>query len=514
MMEHIRLIGDLDRFETVAHALIDHGFSDFLLESKLLPKISWFDSLLLSKTKQGSVGERLRKVAETLGSSTVLLAHYLSWRMDLVPYHVAKELEKATIKTTATFQDIPHLLRKKYNLKADSFKESALFIQANGSHNGTNVCVTLRKTGVDKQLKRDIAVLQSIALAAKENQATHHIDFEQVLKDFSQYADEMMNLSTHAKRLGSLKSLHLTRAQRLHPESKYHIITTPKIFESNPALLVVECDGLSITDVKPVLKSKVKSHIMLESVSHSLFVQAFVEGTFLSHLENIKIRDDGTLYVDEPTWAVTLAPAKRILLADIVLHTITKNAQSIVDSIVASVDKDKPIHANQHGALLAIRKVLQKHSHVATKVHSILIAAKEHGVIAPKEFFQFASTFTAIEHLAFAYDPTYDEFKHARPALAFLAKHRLHIHEEEKPMVSEEFTELSHQQHASLDRLSKEISVASSRISHSLLMTAFLVAGSLLLRNENENVVLFIAVPFFLLAFVVALLYVRSTSRQ
>lgn len=167
------------RFQRILFILAKYGYSD--LSRRLGLRGVWFrlKHIFGSRTPDLTQGQRLRMVFEELGPTYIKLAQVLAGRPDLLPRKICDELALLQDSVPpAPFDRVRERLECSFGKKLDEvfaeFDElpiaAASIAQVHRARlkDGAEVAVKVRRPGIRRQIKEDLAVMRDVAAKLSE----------------------------------------------------------------------------------------------------------------------------------------------------------------------------------------------------------------------------------------------------------------------------------------------------------------------------------------------------------
>jgi predicted unusual protein kinase regulating ubiquinone biosynthesis (AarF/ABC1/UbiB family) len=113
-------VSHLSRFEELSHYLIEHGFGDVFIRTKIIDDLTFFEKLAVWLERKDTLPTRLKKFAVHAGPTMVHFVKYLSTRTDVFPHEICSQL--AQISYTTQDDD---LYKRKIALKSTQSQKNA-----------------------------------------------------------------------------------------------------------------------------------------------------------------------------------------------------------------------------------------------------------------------------------------------------------------------------------------------------------------------------------------------------
>lgn len=296
------------RTRKIIQILIKYGFEDLVFNSflqNLVPR-----RLLLNWTRDEknvseiSRWERIRMVCEELGPSAIKIAQIASNRSDILPEELIKEFQKlqSDVKTFP-FSVARSILEEELPLPIEEifveFNEKPIGSASIGQvykaklTTGEEVVVKLRRPGVEKLLKEDLAIIEALLPYMEGVIEQNGSTLENVKDAFDElkkstikeldYLNEARNIEHFRKFYADRKDFYVPRAYREY---------------STERLLIIEyTPGCKINDIKQLKEWGINPTDIAERGMDIYLTQIFEFGYFHAdpHPGNILIQENGRI---------------------------------------------------------------------------------------------------------------------------------------------------------------------------------------------------------------------------
>ena len=333
-------------------ALLDKGQLPLSARILLSPAV-----LFGSSANKGSRGERLRKALEELGPIFIKFGQLLSTRPDLVPDDICSELAKLQDNvppfSSAVFKknieaalggSVDDLFK---NFESDPLA-SASIAQVHGAvlADGTQVVVKAVRPGIEKTIRKDIALLYTLArLLAKYSEDGRRLHPVEVIKDYDHVIIEELNLQSEGANASLLRNNF----------ENSPLLYVPKIFwsHSNQDVLVMErIYGIPVSSVSEMKAAGVDMQVLAERGVEIFFTQVFDDNFFHADMH------PGNVFVDisnpkQPSYQAldcaimgSLSSADQFYIARNLLAIFNRDYRQVAELHIRSgwVAKDTPVN--------------------------------------------------------------------------------------------------------------------------------------------------------------------------
>lgn len=296
----------LKRYKEIVHILLKYGFS-FIVEKLNIEGVAYKIPITnpSEEIKNMTTGERLRKAFEELGPTYVKLGQILSTRRDLFDQSIIDELVKLRDKvevfdTNIAINIIEQELDKSIKEVFLEFNKEPLAAASLGQvyeaklKNNETVIVKVQRPNVEKLIKSDLEIMQSIATAISDFNKELNIEVESVVEDFK--TQLLRELDYNFEAVNALKFENIFKdTEEVYIPKVFMEYTTQKV------LVMEKIVGVKLSDTKKMRKLKWDTKQISEIGFKSLFKQIFEHGFFHAdpHPGNIFVLNDQCIsYID------------------------------------------------------------------------------------------------------------------------------------------------------------------------------------------------------------------------
>jgi predicted unusual protein kinase regulating ubiquinone biosynthesis (AarF/ABC1/UbiB family) len=322
----------LSRFEELSHYLIEHGFGDVFIRTKILDDLTFFEKLAVWLEKKDSLPTRLKKFAVHTGPTMVQFIKYLSTRTDIFPQSICNELKNISYTTNdddlhrrkillhaKNSQNIIKNMGYRYN---PNFAEEFTFKISNTNYKGLgetqfdgiiyecNIVSSKspflkNKKGlyyaysIDRQLHKQYTTdIEILTFFAEKIDLHYHFTFSarKLVADFKNHIQERIDLHKVKQNtttyLASLSSLPKTKHRYQILQIEY---TTPRYltqFCNTNQIIFWSSQEYTLQDILQHKDETENSTIasipkkaMVENVSEILFAPIFTHGYMLTDIQ-------------------------------------------------------------------------------------------------------------------------------------------------------------------------------------------------------------------------------------
>ena len=522
-----RTYRNIRRYRQIVSVFIKYGFGGLLEQLNLDYYLALGKSLV---TLQGlkrddlirfSKGQRLRMAFEELGPTFVKLGQLLSTRPDLVSHDILLELRKLQDKVSGfPLSEVKKQVESSLECSLDdAFSDFSQETVAAASisqvhrarlHDGTEVAVKIQRPGIEEIIATDIDIMYTLAeLAAKHISNLEPYQPTLLVREFAKnirleldFHVEGRNIDRFAKNFAKDPTVHIPVVYWDQSNSK--VLTLEWI----DALKIDEIQKRGGGDCNPVvLASNGASFILRQVLEFGLFHGDPHPGNLFVLPGNIIVPIDFGLVgrLDDE-----LATA----LLDLLLSVLKKDVQGLLRVMfkIGVVDEEKvnlrELRADLFDFLDRYVGVSLKDLHLQNLVKDFVRIISFHQIRFLPDFMLLLRVLISVEATARKLDPSFDFFNHAAPLVQKLAEKRFSPEHLQK-IVTSQLREVSSLleivpgatrdilkklsrghlrfefEHVGLDLFSKNLDRIANRLSFTMVVSAIIIASSLIMSAEN-----------------------------
>lgn len=522
-----KLRGTFDRIRFYRHlmaVLAKYGFGEVAdaFRSRLSIRIGEKTGPVQPKgdVKRGNRPEHLRLALQELGPAFVKLGQLLSTRPDLLPNEYIKELELlqdqvAPAPAERIIEQIEEELGSTIDDIFQTFDHEALAagsiaqVYRAATNEDQDVAVKVRRPGIVEQIRIECEILRDLAGILKntifENES---IDVEEMVAELTEAITKETDLANERRNLQRFTILFAE-------DETVHIPTVYEDLCSNGVLTMEFIDGIKPTDKEAIAERGLDPKLLALRGGEFILRQMFEYGFFHTdpHPGNFLVLPENVLAPIDFGQVARLSVQDRSFFNDIVLSIIDRDAENIVHRL----ERDDMISEKTD-----IHKLTTDTEQLIDAYHDFSLKDIPFGMIAIKTFDLFRSNhvhpptqFTlmiksmmTIESLAISLDPNFRLIEALKP---YARRSNLRDLEPQKMLrnlrkVMHEVGDLAAKlpedlntvvtrirqgkfrlriHHEHLENLAKTLDKSSNRISFALIISALLVASSLLVSQEG-----------------------------
>ena len=507
---------EMKRASHVVQVCVRNGLGYFIHRSGLRWHLSFLDRLLLTRARlPDSLPLRVRMVMEDLGGAYVKLGQLLSLRPDLVPVEFCDDFKKlldhvAPLSYAQVKQHIENELHQPITSVFESFSKSSLGSASVAQvHNaslksGKNVVVKIMRPNVKKQFSADIDLMYYFARKIQQHLKNSAFSPVVIVEEFEKYTQNELDFFVEAR--------NLERFHRFF--AKYPGVVIPQVYwkETTHNVLVMDyVDGVKLSDVSHLPKT-VDRKALARKILDVCFAQIFELGVFHADLHpgNILLLPRGKIGLIDFGLVGELDDKYRVLGLQLFIALSEKDASRVSQVLlkagvpssgtdVQSFDRDVELIITEWYAKMRQNAPVR----ISQTMQHLFEVCVQNGVRLPRDVIILGKALVTVEGTAIFLDPSLDFVEYAKVRISLLSKKKGSISAIASSAVKKgvEFTEavwdlpkqtLALMEHLSHDtirvgiadtdvkHLGLDISLSSNRISYSLLISALIIAGAML----------------------------------
>ena len=271
------------------------GLHEFVPRLSQNPFLSFF-----SGNKDKSRGQRLREALETLGPIFVKFGQVLSTRRDLLPLDIADELARLQDKvppfdSNLAVLEVEASLGRSLDEIFLNFERtptaSASIAQVHLAmlKDGREVAVKVLRPGVERDIAKDVALLEAGAVLAERLWADgRRLRPREVVAEFARHLDHELDLMREAASASQLRRNFEASALMVVPEVHWEFCT-------QRVMVMERMQGTPISQVNVLREKNIDIPALARAGVEIFFTQVFRDGFFHAdmHPGNILVADDG-----------------------------------------------------------------------------------------------------------------------------------------------------------------------------------------------------------------------------
>ncbi len=335
--------GRARRLLRIAAVFISHGLDEFVVNLHLFRPYAYVMRLAPWRWRPttASRGERLRRALEELGPIFIKFGQMLSTRPDLIPDDILVELARLQDRVPPfSSEEAVALIEAAYGTPlAQSFHTFDMTPIASASvaqvhfatlHDGTEVAVKVLRPGIEVILRRDLALLQTLAqLAVRYWPDARRLRPLEVVKEYEKVVHDEMDLAHEAANASQLRTNFKDST----------LLYVPKVFwdYTRRSVMVMErITGVPISNREALIANGVDLRKLAHDGVEIFFTQAFRDGFFHAdmHPGNIFVSFSGQYRAVDFGIMGTLSADDKYYLAENILGFLNRDYRSIAEAHV------------------------------------------------------------------------------------------------------------------------------------------------------------------------------------
>ena len=332
-------VSEIGRAREIISVAVKYGFNDWVTKSGM-------GKFLVSKKRLARIEkftkwERMRMAIEELGPTFIKFGQILADRPDVVPEGLRDELRKLQDEAVPMPDEeaIAEIEKELYRPISEVFRDfdrkrlaSASIAQTYHATllNGEEVCVKVRRTGIEKKIALDLSLMNFFAIRAqKNNPEIEAINLVGVVKEFGRTITQELNFRNEASNV-----IRFRYDFEGEPD-----IYVPKVYQeyTTERILVEEfISGIKVSEMETLLAKDHDPVDLARKCLKLVFMQIFNHGFFHAdpHPGNIFIKDGNVISFIDYGMMGTLRPEHLHFLGQYVLGYIHRDAQEITEALL------------------------------------------------------------------------------------------------------------------------------------------------------------------------------------
>jgi ubiquinone biosynthesis protein len=526
-------VSELGRAREIIGVAVKYGFNDWVTKSGLGKFL--VSRKRLARIEKFTKWERIRMAIEELGPTFIKFGQILADRPDVVSEELREELKKLQDEAVPMPDDETILEVEKELARplSEVFRDfdrkhlaSASIAQTYRAVllNGDEVCVKIRRTGIEKKISLDLSLMNFFAVRAQRNNPEiEAINLVGVVKEFGRSITQELNFRNEAGNV--IRFRHNFEGD---PD-----IYIPKVYQefTTERFLVEEfVSGIKVSDMEALAA---KEHDTVDLARKSLklvFMQIFRHGFFHAdpHPGNIFIKEGGIVTFIDYGMMGTLRPEHIQFLGQYVHGYIHRDAHEITEALLLlsgkrtfSRFKDLEFQLSE---MLAHYKYLSVQEMDFGKVMNESVDIIIHyGLRIPPSIYLLVKALITIERVAVTLNPQIDFAKEIQPFASELMREQFNpkriardvfdaIREYYKLIMElpSELNEIIYKikegrfktmiEVKGFEPLVEHLDIASNRIGISIVLAALIIGAAFMSQHESTKwlgIIIFIISAIF-----------------
>lgn len=332
----------LKRFSHLAQIISKYGLEELISRSNIESLTPSFFTNWNPKAKrifEQSIYVRLRLALEELGPTYIKLGQLISNRKDLVSAEMIEELQKLQDDVPAEEIDIQTKIKSEFNIEPKDYFlsiDEKPFAAASISQvykaellSGEKVILKVKRTGIDKTIESDLAILKDIANYLENNyENLKRKNISQILKSFENSILKELSLSSEFQNVQRFR-------ENFKKSKEIYVPKTYADFSNNNVLCMEFVEGIKIND-KAGIEALGFDPKKVVLTGLDVYIKQILDDGFFHadpHPGNIFFMSNGQLaFIDFGSMGQITEQDKE-LLEEIVINFGFKNPQKIIRGI-------------------------------------------------------------------------------------------------------------------------------------------------------------------------------------
>ena len=546
-----RLLRNIGRTSEIVTVLLNHGFGEIV--DRLGLRNFWYRWRRMFSRKPPEplrhlkLVERIRMTLEKLGPTFIKFGQVMSTRPDLVPPGMLVELEKLQegvppFPAEDAIAQIESELGGSVDELFASFDREPLAAGSLGQvhrarHlNGMPLAVKIRRPTAVRDVERDLALMQELAILLERNIPEARIfDPVGLVNHFARSIRRELNFAREGRTMDEFRRLFRQDAT-LYVAEVYWELTTE-------AVLTMEfVNGLRIDELDQLVGASRNPSQIAANGARIFMKQAFEFGVFHGdpHPGNIRILQDGTLCLLDYGMIGMLDGKTREQLVDLLLAITQQDVDDCVKLVLQigepSREVDRPLLqidmrdfvSNYYGVELDRLNV----GHVLSDFVAIL---SNHAIRCPGTLMLLIRCLVTLEGVGHRLDPGFNLATHLQPFIEKLVRDRYsptrmaeRMWKESQNLmgyahdipghINRTLRKLSQDdlriqlEHRNLDHFILELERSSNRLVVGMVIAALIVASALIISKGSSTI--WVTVPIYVISSLLAMWLVYGIFRS
>jgi len=522
-----RTYRNIRRYRQIVSVFIKYGFGGLLEQLNLDYYLALGKSLItFQRIKRDdlirfSKAERMRLALEELGPTFIKLGQLLSTRPDLIPGDILIELRKLQDKVPGfSYDKVKEQIENSLELPmAEAFAEfsrepvaAASISQVHRArlHDGREVAVKVQRPDIEEEISTDIDIMFTLAeLATKHISELEPYQPTLLVREFAKnirleldFHVEGRNIDRFAKNFAQDRTVHI-----------------PEVFwqRSSRRVLTLEwIDGIKIDELQSRPEAKFDQALLAARGADFILRQILEFGLFHGdpHPGNLFVLSNNVIAPIDFGLVGRLDDELAAALLEMVLAVLKKDVQALMRVLfkIGVVDEERVDLRELRGDLFDLMdryaEVSLKDIHLKSLSRDFIRVINYHHIRFLPDFMLLLRVLISVEATARKLDPNFDFFSHSAPLVEKLARKRFSSEYMQKLVAAQlkEFASLveiipgttreilkklsrGHLkfefEHLGLELFSRNLDRIANRISFTLVISAIIIASSLIMSADN-----------------------------
>jgi len=423
---------DLGRLNEIAGVLVRHGFGDLVHRTGVVAALETAGRVLRIDRMQGlphlAAPERMRKVLEELGPTSVKLGQVLASRPDLLPPDWLAEFSKLHEDVpTLPFEELRPQIEKVLGQPPEEvFVDLDATPLAAGSiaqvhrarlTDGRDVVLKVRRPGIAAEVAADLRLLERFAQVLEQEVAElRRFHPRHIAKQFARSMRAELDLSFEARTLRQI-------AENLedHPEIVIPEVIDPYVDER--MLVLTYVDGTSAAEwLRGARPADIDPQALVRIGADAILDMVFLHGLYHAdpHPGNVLFLAGSRVGLLDFGMVGRLSEGRRREFVELLAAVADHDDDAVVDVLLAWSDGGSTdvemLHQDARAFLDRYHGVPLGKLDVARMLRDIAEIVRENELTLPSDVAMLVKVFVTLDGLGRALDPAFDMALHVEPA--------------------------------------------------------------------------------------------------
>lgn len=506
---------DLRRASEVVKVLVSEGLGYVVQQLELKWHLPIISKIFMKEEKlPEDLPVRLRKTFEKLGGAYLKFGQFLSLRPDLIPEEYCNEFKRLLDEVEPLpYEEVEKVVEQELKRPINEvFKQidktpigSASIAQVHRATllNGSDVVLKVQRPAIQQKIQEDIDILYYLAHKAEHSAKLRDLDAKDIVSEFENYTKKETNFIFEARNIDIFYKAFRENKKVIIPKVHW-LFTTEKL------LLMEYIGGIKLSMIinRPELYPKINRKNLAKTIADVAITQFFDLGIFHAdmHPGNILVVDGKIALLD---FGIIGKLSKELIENEVEVYTaiVNKDVGGAIRGVIKTgIVSDK---TDLEGFEKEATECLKKwHADPETKrvtdiLYHLFLIANKYDLQIPKDMFLFGKASLTAESCCWAVDPKFDFIEYGTTKIVQILK------AQNKPTMlinkfirkSQELSKtlydippsflevLTHlktgkfsidMNNTDVRHLGYDVELSSNRLSYAIVMSSFVIAGSLL----------------------------------
>ena len=522
-----RTYRNIKRYRQIIGVFISYGFGGIIEQLN----IDYYFALgknIITLNRSGrkklirySNAQRFRMVLEELGPTFIKFGQMISTRHDFIPPAVINELKKLQDDVPSfPYEEVVAVIESSMEAKIhEVFPEfivepvaAASISQVHKARlvSGEQVAVKVQRPGIAATIETDIDIMMNLArLIDRHVQELQIYDTVGVVREFAKTIRKELDFQIEGR--------HVDRFAANFKDDPNVFITPIHWAVSTREVLTMDwVEGIKIDNIEALIEAGLDPKIIAENGATLILRQVLEFGIFHGdpHPGNLMVLPDNVIAPLDFGIVGHLDEELKQLVLDLVLAIISRDIRQLTSilSTVGVIDEDlvnmRELHADLYDFVDRYYGIPLHQLEVATLIKDFIAITSHHHIRFLPDMMLLVKTLVTIEGVGRNLDPDFDMISHAAPFvkelvakrmspkyLSKIAWRQLRELQNLMKMLPRETQEILKKiskgklkieyEHVGLDPLGKNLDRIANRLSFSLIVSATIVASSLIMMTDT-----------------------------